>query len=271
YMLVMECGEEGDMRNYLRVHNQDLSWSEKIYLLRDTVSALSVLHQREFVHGDLHTGNILKKRTKPSLLNRLGMTNGHKRMCIVDLPLSYVSTQLFGVIPYIAPEVFSNGYYTKASDVYSFGMVMWELAVGQTPYHDYSHDKDLIDDICRGVRPDIEKIIPQFYVDLMTQCWDPEPLKRPSAHMIKASIERWISTLKKSSVMPSKEQQSILSQIKNSDELAKKSFKRQTRINSMVSSSPTIAATFHSQNLGDILTLDGRSTTSSRKSSSYRH
>ena len=49
---------------------------------------------------------------------------------------------IFGVLPYIAPEVIIGGEYTKAADVYSFAFVAYELITGIPPYHDVSHDKD---------------------------------------------------------------------------------------------------------------------------------
>ncbi|CAG8446140.1 4936_t:CDS:2 [Diversispora eburnea] len=74
YMLVMEYGEEGDLRSYLRGNHSALLWSDKVYMIRDIAKSLEVLHSREFVHGDLHTGNILKKLPKnssPPIKNRL--------------------------------------------------------------------------------------------------------------------------------------------------------------------------------------------------------
>src|SRR5437764_13928894 len=55
--------------------------------------------------------------------------------------------EIFGVIPYLAPEVLSSKSYTKESDIYSFGMVMWEHTTGKKPFHDRSHNHHLIQDI----------------------------------------------------------------------------------------------------------------------------
>ena len=50
----------------------------------------------------------------------------------------------YGIIPYMAPEIFLGQKYTSASDIYSLGMIMWELMTGRRPFWDRNHDTDLI-------------------------------------------------------------------------------------------------------------------------------
>jgi hypothetical protein len=56
---------------------------------------------------------------------------------------------------------------------------MWEISSGQTPFSDYEHDYDLAMKIVIGMRPKIRSEIPSEYKELMKQCWDADPLKRP--------------------------------------------------------------------------------------------
>ncbi|CAG8575969.1 19553_t:CDS:2, partial [Racocetra fulgida] len=69
--------------------------------------------------------------------------------------------EIYGVIPYIAPEIFNGEKYTTASDIYSFGMIMWEMTIGQKPFSDRNHDEYLILDILNGLRPELINDLPQ--------------------------------------------------------------------------------------------------------------
>ena len=74
--------------------------------------------------------------------------------------------------------------YTKESDIYSFGMIMWEHTTGKKPFHDRSHNHCLISDILKGERPQITDDTPEFYVKLMKKCWDHNPENRPTSREI---------------------------------------------------------------------------------------
>ena len=92
--------------------------------------------------------------------------------------------KIYGVIPYLAPEVLSKKPYTKESDIYSFGMIMWEFTTGRKPFYDRPHDHYLILDILKGERPQITDDTPEFYAGLMKWCWDGNPENRPTAEEI---------------------------------------------------------------------------------------
>ncbi|CAG8506563.1 1555_t:CDS:2 [Racocetra fulgida] len=113
------------------------------------------------IHGDLHSGNIL--------------IDSESNVTIGDLGLN------LGVIPYIAPELFNGEKYIKATDIYSFGMIMWEMTTGQKPFSDQNHDGFLILDILNGHRTNIIANTPKCYVELMEKCWDDNPFLRPDA------------------------------------------------------------------------------------------
>ncbi len=70
--------------------------------------------------------------------------------------------------------------YTKAADIYSFGIIMWEMTCGIPAFNNMPHDFNLSLNICQGLRPNIiEGTVPE-YAELK-KCWDPNPNKRLTA------------------------------------------------------------------------------------------
>ncbi|PKK68127.1 kinase-like protein [Rhizophagus irregularis] len=74
-------------------------------------------------------------------------------------------------MPYIAPEVIRGLGNTKAADIYSFGIIMWEILTGERPYKDQPHDIHLAFKILDGLRPTIPEGTPDNYRNLMQKCW----------------------------------------------------------------------------------------------------
>ena len=70
----------------------------------------------------------------------------------------------YGIIPYMAPEIFQGQKYTEASDIYSFGMIMWEFMTGRRPFWNEIHDIELIIKISDGLRP---QLLPMHLKDML--------------------------------------------------------------------------------------------------------
>ena len=103
------------------------------------------------------------------------------------------TTKIYGVMPYVAPEVLRGKPYTQAADIYSFGMVMYFVATQRQPFADRAHNEFLATQICNGTRPEItEKYAPKYYIDLMKMCWDSNPDNRPNAKEIEDEIKLFV-------------------------------------------------------------------------------
>ncbi|RGB35127.1 kinase-like domain-containing protein, partial [Rhizophagus diaphanus] len=139
---------------------------------------LETIHNKDFIHRDFHSGNILFDPKDKRTLN--------DDWKIGDLGLSQAvnsktsNNEIYGVIPYIAPEIFRGSIFSKEADIYSLGMIMWELTTGCKPFDNIEHDHHLIYKILDGERPKITEDTPECYANLMKSCWDPDPKKRPS-------------------------------------------------------------------------------------------
>ncbi|RHZ74585.1 hypothetical protein Glove_220g14 [Diversispora epigaea] len=101
-------------------------------------------------------------------------------------PVNKQLDSIYGNLPYIAPELFCKKAYTIESDVYSLGIIMWEVITGETPFsdHKFNSNSDFALAIVDGYRPKIYKYIPYDYATLMKQCWNANPNNRPDANKI---------------------------------------------------------------------------------------
>ncbi|CAB4413169.1 unnamed protein product [Rhizophagus irregularis] len=110
-------------------------------------------------------------------------------------------TKIYGVMPYVAPEVLKGNSYTQAADIYSFGMIMYFIATRRQPFANCAHDNILALKICNGIRPEInEQEIPESYIELIKKCWDPNPNNRPNATKIKEEINKQIEEARENNI-----------------------------------------------------------------------
>jgi len=185
----MKYAENNNLRKNLSNIVKD-KWIIKLLQLNNIINGLEEIHQKNLIHCDFHHGNILNIRKKILSISDLGLCK----------PVDYFQTskknEIYGVLPFVAPEVLRGQPYTLASDIYSFSMIMWELISGVTPFNNEAHDFQLSLDICKGKRPKIIKNIPQCYINLMKKCWNIDPLKRPTALEIKKIINNWYENIK---------------------------------------------------------------------------
>src|SRR5437016_9160092 len=157
FMMVMEYANNGSLRQHLNNNFNSLNWTEKLYNLYFIAHGLNKIHEKGLIHHDFHCGNILNnKSTKyfQSKITNLGLCKP------VNTTSQSNNKQIYGVLPYVAPEVLKGKEYTQASDIYGFGIITYEVCTGFPPYHDISHDEFLAFKICNGLRPKSNYKIP---------------------------------------------------------------------------------------------------------------
>jgi len=186
--MVMRYYEMGDLRQFLEKNGEKLTWKDILDILWHISGTLADIHRIGVLHRDLHSGNIYQRYN--SRYNIYVSYVGDLGLC-TPANKSLKSSEIYGVMPYVAPEVLRKEPYTSKSEIYSFGIIMSEIAAGQSPFSDRKHDHELASDICRGVRLAFPRETPKCYVDLMKECWDKDPLKRPTAEVIKEKFTKW--------------------------------------------------------------------------------
>jgi serine/threonine protein kinase len=185
-MLIMEYANEGNLRRCLAEITNN--WNQILFLLYEIISGLKSIHKKNLIHYNFHDGNILC--SKYDSIYGVFISDYLESYQLAKSFLKEDS--IYGILPFMAPEVLKGKPYTQASNIYSFSMFMWEFTSGIPPFNDRAHDIQLALSICKGERPGIVENTPQCYVDLMKKCWDEDPLKRPSASEILNIIEEWI-------------------------------------------------------------------------------
>src|SRR5436190_15111408 len=138
--MVFEYIEGGNFSDWIDKNYNNFDWAKRINKLHNIINSLNEIHERKMVHRDLHTGNILfdinikfSRRSLPfdAHISDMGLCGE------VD---NIDSTKIYGVMPYVAPEVLRGNPYTEAADIYSFGMIMYFVATGQQPFANCAHD-----------------------------------------------------------------------------------------------------------------------------------
>src|SRR6185437_2285906 len=115
-MIIMEYKKEGNFREYLQQQkNDELSFKNKLFRLKDITIGLKNIHNQNLVHRDFNSGTILNSRFS-SFIADFGLS----------LPVNYTKEEgiIFGVLPYVAPEVLQGQLYTQKADIYSHGIIM---------------------------------------------------------------------------------------------------------------------------------------------------
>nr|CAG8600413.1 15408_t:CDS:2 [Entrophospora candida] len=195
--LVMKYYENGNLYQFLDESKGVLCWRDIVEILWSISNGLDHIHRQKLFHANLHGGNIL-----------VDNENDFIYTCISDVGLnipggrvegeetfSSDGNNIYGVLPYIAPEVLLGRCYTYKSDIYSFGLLMWTLAAGMRPFYNVAHNEVLAQKIIDGERPKISKDAPKSYNDLMEQCWNHDPTKRPTASKLYETIGSWFAKI----------------------------------------------------------------------------
>lgn len=163
----------------LILHSADIKLSalQKIDFCLDTALGMAWLHNNKpekIIHRDLKPSNLL--------------VDSNWRVKVGDFGLSCLSAHSFwdkknakGSALWMAPEVLLGKALNDRLDVYSYGLVLWEIFMRKEPYGEYRTIQELRDAVCKNKRPQINtKVIPEVMATLIRNCWEQEPYLRPT-------------------------------------------------------------------------------------------
>ncbi|RHZ46442.1 hypothetical protein Glove_621g48 [Diversispora epigaea] len=184
-ILVLEYANGGTLRDHLKSNFEKLEWSDKLNLAQQIVKAIEHLHSNDIIHGDLHSKNILLQDNTIKISD-FGIAR-------LSTESSIDSKNSLGSIEYSDPIFLKRlGKYskTKASDIYSIGILLWEISSGKIPYESKFQDElDLIFYVSRGNREDPIVGTPQDYINIYQDCWNQDPDQRPNIEKVIQDFE----------------------------------------------------------------------------------
>ncbi|XP_062228243.1 uncharacterized protein LOC133926354 isoform X2 [Phragmites australis] len=183
---VTEYMANGSLRQALQRHEKIFDRRRRLLIAMDVAFGMEYLHGKNIVHFDLKSDNLLVNLRDPQ-----------RPICKVgDLGLSKVKCQTLisggvrGTLPWMAPELLngSSSLVSEKVDVFSFGIVMWELLTGEEPYAELHYGAIIGGIVNNTLRPPVPESCDPQWRSLMEQCWSSEPLVRPSFTEIGKSL-----------------------------------------------------------------------------------
>lgn len=177
-LMVQELAPLGSMHNFLVENaatvqpNSDLKlWASQI------ACGMAYLETQHFVHRDLAARNILLATRHQVKISDFGLSRA------LPQDTDYYKATQGGKWPikWYAPESFNYGTFSHASDVWSFGVTLWEMfSLGLPPYGENMMGKDVIELIERGERLQKPELCPDNISEMMQNCWNYNPKERPT-------------------------------------------------------------------------------------------
>uniref|UniRef100_A0AAR2KD22 Ephrin type-A receptor 7 n=1 Tax=Pygocentrus nattereri TaxID=42514 RepID=A0AAR2KD22_PYGNA len=187
-MIVIEYMENGSLDAFLRKHDGQFTVIQLVGMLRGIAAGMRYLSDMGYVHRDLAARNILVNSNLVCKVSDFGLSR------VIDDDPEAVYTTTGGKIPvrWTATEAIQYRKFTSASDVWSYGIVMWEVvSYGERPYWDMSN-QDVIKAIEEGYRLPAPMDCPPGLHQLMLDCWQKDRADRPKFDQIVGILDKMI-------------------------------------------------------------------------------
>mmetsp|Transcript_4623 Transcript_4623/g.8855 ORF Transcript_4623/g.8855 Transcript_4623/m.8855 type:complete len:762 (+) Transcript_4623:30-2315(+) len=185
--IVTEIVSRGSLFDIIGDKCCGFAWSKALSIATDIARGMTYLHAMEptpILHRDLKSLNILVDQNWKAKIADFGMTRFAEEGTMTQC----------GSPLWMAPEMIKNEPYTDKADVYSFGIVLWELYTRQIPYRGtgLSPTQLVVKVVRDNLRPDIPEQCPKQYAKLMEKCWHPDPEGRPSFALVLKVLETFM-------------------------------------------------------------------------------
>ncbi|KNZ78962.1 Serine/threonine-protein kinase HT1 [Termitomyces sp. J132] len=198
---VSRWATNGNLEDYLTSENPDAN--NRLLLCLDTAAGVEYLHTNDIVHGDLKGVNVLVDSSGRAALGDLGLASVTDPQILKWTTQSSVASK-GGTVRWQAPELLDSEdrsekiHNTKASDVFAWGSVCYEIFTGSVPYHQHRNQTTVMLSIQRGDTPRRPEDSDPAWIrhgltdnvwNLMRNCWAFDPSKRPDMTRVISRLE----------------------------------------------------------------------------------
>ena len=186
-MSKLEEVEEGNQKS--KIYAKAALWNERIVVAQDFANAVTYLHKSSIIHRDLKLTNCGFDANGKFKLFDFGLATKltqEKRIALDQYKLSGFT----GTCRYMAPEVFQCIPYGKPADVYSFGLILWEIMSLERVFQGETVDS-LSEKVYgkKNFRPKIKSKWPSTFKHIIHKCWSADPSMRPSFVNIDSTLQ----------------------------------------------------------------------------------
>ncbi|KGN49231.1 serine/threonine/tyrosine-protein kinase HT1 [Cucumis sativus] len=188
YCVITEYLSQGSLRAYLhKLEHQSLPLQKLIKFALDVARGMEYLHSQGVIHRDLKPENVLIDEDMHLKIADFGIACPEAFFDpLADDP---------GTYRWMAPEMIKHKPCSRKVDVYSFGLMLWEMVSGAIPYEDMTPIQAAFAVVNKNLRPVISSDCPLAMRALIEQCWSLQPDKRPDFWQIVKVLEQFESSL----------------------------------------------------------------------------
>ena len=179
-VIVLEYCKNNCLWVLLQNHNIPLPWEKRVSIAIDIAKGMQYLHgfSTPVLHRDLKSLNILLDANLTPKIADFGWTR----------ILAEKMTLKVGTFQWMAPEVIKTKSYTEKADIYSYGIILWEIASREAPYKTLNGYQVSVDVVEKKLRPTVLPEWPRPFTSLMERCWADDPTTRPNFKEILAEL-----------------------------------------------------------------------------------